>query len=61
VSEEEIRVLLGNRPRQRDLLIEFLHLIQDTYGQLEARHLHALAAELDIPQAEVYEVASFYA
>jgi formate dehydrogenase beta subunit len=53
--------LLGDRPRSRDLLIEFLHLIQDTEGCLPAGHLHALAEELKIPMAEIYEVATFYA
>jgi formate dehydrogenase len=56
----EIRALLGDRPRQRDLLIEFLHLIQDRWGFLSAARLHALAEELRLSQAEVYEVASFY-
>ncbi|HVT53914.1 MAG TPA: NAD(P)H-dependent oxidoreductase subunit E [Dongiaceae bacterium] len=56
----EVRELLGDRPRQRDLLIEFLHLIQDEYRCLQARHLRALAEEMRISQAEVYEVASFY-
>src|ERR1700761_796535 len=56
----EVRALLGNRPRRRDLLIEFLHLIQDKYGCLSARHLRALAEEMRLSQAEVYEVASFY-
>ena len=57
----EIRSLLANKPRQKDLLIEFLHLIQDKYGYLSAQHLCALAEELKISMAEVYEVASFYA
>ena len=48
-------------PRRRDLLIEYLHLIQDRYGHLSARHLAALAAELRMAQTEVYEVATFYA
>ena len=39
----EVRALLGTRPRRRDLLIEHLHLIQDEFGCLEARHLRALA------------------
>jgi formate dehydrogenase len=56
----EVRALLGERPRRRDLLIEHLHLIQDRFGCLEARHLRALADELRVSQAEVYEVASFY-
>lgn len=58
---EEIRALLGDRPRRSDLLIEFLHLIQDKYNHLSAAHLRALAEELKLSQAEVFEVASFYA
>ena len=58
---DEVKALLENRPRQKDLLIEFLHLIQDKYGYLSAQHLCALAEELKISMAEVYEVASFYA
>jgi formate dehydrogenase len=58
---EEVKALLGELPRQRDLLIEYLHLIQDRHGHLSARHLAALAAELRMAQAEVYEVATFYA
>ncbi|WP_111731994.1 NAD(P)H-dependent oxidoreductase subunit E [Roseovarius amoyensis] len=58
---QDVRALLGDRPRRRDLLIEFLHLIQDAYGHLSAAHLRALAEELGIAQAEVYEVATFYA
>src|SRR5665213_1225169 len=56
----EVRALLGASPRRRDLLIEFLHLIQDEYRCLSARHLRALAEEMRLSQAEVYEVASFY-
>ena len=58
---DDVRALLGDRPRRRDLLIEFLHLIQDAHGHLSAAHLRALAEELRIAQAEVYEVATFYA
>jgi formate dehydrogenase len=57
----EVLVLLGDRPRRRDLLIEHLHLIQDKYGHLSAAHLRALSEEMKIGQAEVYEVATFYA
>lgn len=57
----EIRALLGDRPRRPDLLIEFLHLIQDAHGHLSAALVRALAAEMRLSQAEVYEVASFYA
>ncbi len=58
---DEVQALLGDRPRRHDLLIEFLHLIQDKYGCLHARHLMALADEMRLAQAEVYEVATFYA
>jgi formate dehydrogenase len=58
---EEIQALLGDRSRQRDLLIEHLHLIQDRYGHLSAAHLAALAMEMKLALVEVYEVASFYA
>src|SRR5689334_4924725 len=57
----EIAALLGDRSRQRDLLIEHLHLIQDKYGCISAAHLAALAAEMKLAQTEVYEVATFYA
>jgi len=56
----EVRALLGGRPRRPDLLIEFLHLIQDEYRCLSARHLRALAEDMRMAQAEIYEVASFY-
>ena len=58
---EEVRAQLGDRPRRRDLLIEHLHLIQDRVGRLGAAHLAALAEEMRLALAEVYEVASFYA
>ena len=51
----------GERPRRRDLLIEHLHLIQDAHGHLSAAHLRALAEEMRLSQAEIYEVATFYA
>ena len=57
----QVRELLGNRPRERHLLIEFLHLIQDQYGHLSLAHMTALADELALSQTEVYEVATFYA
>src|SRR6478752_4260610 len=58
---DEIRALLTDRPRRRDLLIEHLHLIQDQYGYLSAAHLAALASEMKMALTEVYEVATFYA
>jgi formate dehydrogenase len=57
----EVQALLGDRERRRDLLIEHLHLLQDHYGCLHARHLAALAEEMRLALVEVYEVASFYA
>ncbi|WP_306475975.1 NAD(P)H-dependent oxidoreductase subunit E [Methyloversatilis sp.] len=60
VAVEEVQALLGRMPRRPDLLIECLHLLQDTYRAVHARHLAALAAELKMSQAEVYEVATFY-
>ena len=58
---DAVRAILGDRPRERALLIEYLHLIQDQEGALPAGLLQALAEELAIPMAEVYEVATFYA
>ena len=58
---DEVRALLGDRERRRDLLIEHLHLLQDHFGCLYARHLAALAEEMRLALVEVYEVASFYA
>ena len=60
-AAEEISLLLGDRPRRRDLLIEHLHLIQDTYHQISAAHLAALADEMKLAFAEVFETATFYA
>jgi len=56
----DISSLLENKPRQKDLLIEHLHLIQDKYTYISAAHLLALANELGLSQAEAYEVATFY-
>src|SRR5438309_156368 len=58
---DEVLALLGDRERRHDLLIEHLHLLQDHFGCLHARHLVALAEEMRLALAEVYEVASFYA
>jgi formate dehydrogenase len=58
---EQVRELLGDRPRRHDLLIEYLHLIQDRYHHISAAHLKALCEELRLPQAAAYEVATFYA
>ena len=59
----EVGQLLGVRPAEgfrRDLLIEYLHRVNDHFGALHDRHLVALAKQLNLPMAEVYEVASFY-
>ena len=63
VQEEarlEVRSAISELPKRRDLLIEYLHCLQDTYGYLSAKHLVALADELRLAIAEVYEVATFY-
>jgi formate dehydrogenase len=58
---DDIQALLGDAPRDRDMLIEHLHLIQDKYGCLAAEHLVALADEMRMAMTEIYEVATFYA
>src|SRR5580700_1643786 len=60
-SLQVIQGVLGDRPRERHLLIEFLHLIQDEFGQISAAHLAALAEEMSLSFAEVFETATFYA
>lgn len=60
-AAEEIEILLGDRPRRRDLLIEYLHLIQDKYNQISAAHLAALADSMRLAFSEVFETATFYA
>jgi formate dehydrogenase len=57
---QDVRDLLGTASRRRDLLIEHLHKIQDRYHHLSAAHLAALASEMKMAMAEVYEVATFY-
>ncbi len=56
----DIRALLGDEPRTRDMLIEHLHKIQDHYHHISNRHILALAIDMRLPMAEVYETASFY-
>jgi len=60
VSRGEVRALIGDAPHRRDLLIEHLHKLNDAYRCLHDRHLVALAKEMNIPMAEVFEVATFY-
>ncbi len=68
-SLEEVAALIGPpdpkraagaQGYRRDLLIEYLHRVQDGTGALRERHLVALARTLNLPLAEVHEVASFY-
>lgn len=59
----DVAQLLGPRPAEgfrRDLLIEYLHRLNDHFGVLHDRHLVALAKQMNLSMAEVYEVASFY-
>mgnify|MGYP000344258524 CR=1 FL=1 len=60
---QAVRALIGAPPpggHRRDLLIEHLHQLNDHYRGLPERMLVALAAEMNLPMAEVLEVASFY-
>lgn len=59
-AQEQIRDLLGSETPRRDLLIEYLHLIQDEFGHIAADHITALAAEMQLATTEIYEVATFY-
>ncbi|MBL8488845.1 MAG: NAD(P)H-dependent oxidoreductase subunit E [Rhodocyclaceae bacterium] len=53
------RAVGAGRPR-RDMLIEYLHRMQDAEGCLPADGLAALAEAMGLAPAEVFEVASFY-
>ncbi|MGQ0562817.1 MAG: NAD(P)H-dependent oxidoreductase subunit E [Gemmatimonadota bacterium] len=59
-AHQQVLALLGAAPRRRDLLIEHLHKLQDHFGCLTAAHLTALAYEMRLTPAEVFEVATFY-
>ena len=59
-SRAEVRSLIGTGPHRRDQLIEHLHALNDAHRGLWERHLVALAAEMRLSMAEVFEVASFY-
>ena len=54
----DVRALLGDRSRRRDLLIEHMHLIQDHYGHLSVRHLNALADEMRMAQICAMRISS---
>ena len=57
---DDIQKLLGTSARKRDLLIEFLHRIQDHFNHIAPKHIVALGEEMNLPLAEIYEVATFY-
>ena len=59
-AQQAIKQLLANKPHRKDLLIEYLHLIQDTWSYISEQHLMALAEILKLPQAPIYKVATFY-
>src|SRR5215467_10244086 len=59
-AREEVTALLGSSPLRRDLLIEYLHRIQDDFGCISAAHMVALASQMKLAMTEVYEVATFY-
>ncbi len=59
-ARADIATLLHGREIRRDLLIEYLHLIQDKFNCISAAHISALAETLKLAQTEVYEVATFY-
>ena len=61
-SIDDLKNLIPNDYfRQRDMLIESLHLIQDRYKCLKPKHLTALSELTNLPLTEIYETASFYA
>ena len=59
-AREEIKSLLDGRSRQRQYLVEYLHLVQDKWRGLSYNHLAALAEEMSLSLAEVFETATFY-
>ena len=59
-SLAEVQALIGPGPHRRDLLIENLHRLNDSYRGLHDRHLVALGREMNVPMAEIFEVATFY-
>jgi formate dehydrogenase beta subunit len=59
-ATEEVQALIGMGPYRRDLLIEYLHSLNDAHLGIKDVHVVALSKLTRIPMAEVYEVASFY-
>jgi len=58
---QEVSKLLNGINFKRDELIEYLHILQDNFGVLYDKHLVALSTIINLPLAEIYEVATFYA
>ncbi len=56
----EVQALIGPGPHRRDLLIENLHRLNDHWRGLHEHHLVAMARQMNLPMAEVFEVATFY-
>ena len=52
--------LIGNESIKRDMLIEHLHKIQDTYHHISRSHIRALAKIMNLSVAAIYETATFY-
>ena len=62
-SLAEVHALLGDAPPEgwpRDRLIELLHVLNDACRGLHDKHLVALSKIINVPMAEIYEVATFY-
>jgi NADH:ubiquinone oxidoreductase subunit F (NADH-binding)/NADH:ubiquinone oxidoreductase subunit E len=57
---DEVHALIGPQPWRHDLLIEYLHSVQDHFHCIGADHVAALAESLKLSMSEVFEVASFY-
>jgi len=59
-DRQSVLATLGDMPIQRDLLIEYLHQLQDRYGHITGGRIVALADLMKLAPAEIYEVATFY-
>ena len=59
-DRQSVLETLGDMPIQRDLLIEYLHKLQDRYSHISAGHIVALADLMKLAPAELYEVDTFY-
>ena len=50
---KRVTELISSLPVRRDLLIEYLHLIQDEFGHISAAHITALASIMGLATTEV--------